>query len=409
MITLLLKALLRVYCTCVVIFPGNITATYQRLLIPPKSSFFLLGMRGTGKSSWVKMKYPGVPRFDLLKESEYQRYLANIGLFGEELRRIPPGSWVIVDEVQRLPQLLNEVHSAMEDSHLKFALLGSSARKLRKAGINLLGGRALSRTMFPFLPQELEKDFSLENVLRFGSLPLIVSSEDPQEQLEAYMQLYLKEEVQAEALVRNLPGFARFLPIAALCHGQTINISGIGREVGVARTTVEGYLKILEDTLLGYRLPAYEPKLRVNERAHPKGYWIDNGVMRAAKGHLGIPTPEERGALFEGFIAMLLRASKDLKLLEYDMVSYWSPPGGDTEVDFVIACERDKFAIEVKATKEPGMQQIKGLRAIAELPGLKRRILVYPGSNDRTTSDGIEILGINTFLNEISKKTLLKG
>ena len=375
---------------------------YQRFLKPLKESFFLLGMRGTGKSCWVADVYKSATRFDLLNEGVYQRYLANASFFGEELARVKQGSWVVVDEVQRLPQLLNEVHRAIEERHLKFALLGSSARKLRHAGVNLLGGRALSRTMFPFLPMELGDDFCLEQVLRFGSLPLVISSDSPSDKLEAYVQLYLKEEIQAEALVRNLPGFARFLPIAALCHGQTINIAGLARDAGVARTTAEGYLKILEDTLVGFRLPAFEAKLRVKERTHPKWYWLDNGVARAAKGTLSPPAPEERGALFEGFVAMLLRAGKDLRFCDYDVVSYWAPPGGSLEVDFVIQRGKEKIAIEVKTAREPNAQHLKGLKAIAEL-NVSRRILVYPGTHDRLTVDGIEVLGSATFFAELEK------
>jgi predicted AAA+ superfamily ATPase len=374
---------------------------YTRLVSPPKGSFFLLGMRGTGKSSWAKGAYPQAKRIDLLDEAAYQRFLASPDLFASELRHAKAGSWVVVDEVQRLPQLLNEIHRSIEDRRLKFALLGSSARKLRRAGVNLLGGRALLKTMYPLLPAELGDDFSLEAVLRFGSLPLVIASESPEERLEAYVRLYLKEEIQAEALVRSLPGFARFLPIAALFHAQTINVAAIARDAGVARTTAEGYLQVLEDTLLCYRLPAFEPKLRVKERAHPKWYWIDCGVVRAAKGNLAVPGAEERGALFEGFIAMILRAGKDLKFCDYTTLSYWSPPGGETEVDFIIERGKERLAIEVKTAREPNSTHLKGLRAIADLKGLKRRILVYPGTHDRTTEDGIEILGLRTLLKEV--------
>ncbi len=370
---------------------------YARIMSAPSTSFFLLGMRGTGKSSWVKAAYKTAKNFDLLDQSLFQRFLVNPSLFADELRTLPKGSWVIVDEIQRLPELLNEVHRAIEERHLKFALLGSSARKLKRIGVNLLGGRAISRTMYPFLPNELGKDFSLESALQIGTLPLIHSSPNQKEQLEGYLQLYLKEEIQSEALVRNLPGFARFLPIAGLFNGQIINISEIGRAAGVARTTVEGYLEILEDTLLCYRLPAFEAKLRVKERTHPKFYWIDNGVARAAKGILNKPVEEERGVLFEGFIAMLLRAAKDLKLCDYDSLAYWSPPGGKTEVDFILSRGKEKIAIEVKAAKEPNSTHLKGLRAIAELKGVSRRILVYPGKIDRITEDKIEILGFESF------------
>ena len=214
----------------------------------------------------------------------------------------------MVDEVQRLPNLLNEVHRFIEERQLKFALLGSSARKLKAAGVNLLAGRALRKTMFPLTPSELGDDFNLEAALRWGTIPLVWVSDERGEVLQSYVQLYLKEEIRAEALVRNLPGFARFLPIAALCHGEVVNISGLARDCGVARTTVQGYLDILEDTLLAFRLPGFEARLRVRERRHPKLYWVDPGLVRTVKKLRGPIAPEERGALFEGWVLHLLRA-----------------------------------------------------------------------------------------------------
>jgi len=208
------------------------TTIYHRLLQPPRQSFFLFGMRGVGKSTWARQLFPQAPRFDLLDEGLFQSYLRDPSLFGRELQRLSRGQWVLVDEVQRLPWLLNEVHRFIEERGLRFALLGSSARKLKQAGTNLLAGRALRRVMFPFLPQELGADFDLADVLRFGSLPIIWQAGNKAEALEAYVQLYLKEEIQAEAIVRNLPGFARFLPIAALFHGQVLNVAGLARDAG---------------------------------------------------------------------------------------------------------------------------------------------------------------------------------
>lgn len=232
---------------------AGMVTIYPRRLQPPASSFFLFGMRGVGKTSWARQHFPEAYRIDLLNESFYQTYLADSRVFRREIAGLKRGAWVVVDEIQRLPWLLNEIHGAIEELKLKFVLLGSSARKLRRAGVNLLGGRALQRVMSPLLPSELRGDFSLEEVLRFGSLPIVWNAPSKKEQLEAYVQLYLKEEIQAEALVRNLPGFARFLPVAALFHGQVLNVEGLARDCGVARTTVQGYLDILEDTLLAFR------------------------------------------------------------------------------------------------------------------------------------------------------------
>jgi uncharacterized protein len=176
---------------------------------------------------------------------------------------------------------------------------------------NLLAGRALHRSMHPFLPEELDVRFDLEHALQYGLLPVVCDSDAKAETLAAYAQFYLKEEIQAEALVRNLPGFARFLPVAALFHGQTINVSTIARDTGVARTTVSGYLDILEETLLCFRLPAYEARLRVRERKHPKWYWCDSGIVRAMKRSFGPVVPEERGPLFEGLVAQMIRVYRD--------------------------------------------------------------------------------------------------
>ena len=242
-------------------FDGMVSdTTYSRLTRPPRQSFFLLGVRGVGKSTWVRAQFPEAPRIDLLDEARYQDYLVSPSLFAAELETAPPGSWVVVDEIQRLPNLLNEVHRFIEERRLKFALLGSSARKLKAAGVNLLAGRALRKTMHPLTPAELGADFDLDAALDSGTIPLVWVSEERRAVLESYVQLYLREEIRAEALVRNLPGFARFLPVAALYHGEVINVSGLARDCGVARTTVQGYLDILEDTLLAFRLPAYEAK-----------------------------------------------------------------------------------------------------------------------------------------------------
>ena len=207
----------------------------------------------------------GAERSDLLDEGLYQALLTDPSLFASRLRAVKPGHWIWVDEVQRLPNLLNEVHRFIEDRRQRFILTGSSARKLRRTGVNLLAGRALTQTMYPLLPEELGRDFDLDAVLRFGSLAIVWDSDSRREVLEAYVQTYLKEEIQAEALARNLAGFSRFLPVAALFHGQTLNASALARDAGVSRMTVSGYLDILEDTLLAFRLPAYEGKLRVRE------------------------------------------------------------------------------------------------------------------------------------------------
>jgi predicted AAA+ superfamily ATPase len=375
---------------------------YRRLLKPPRGSFFLFGPRGTGKSTWLTTTFPGAHRIDLLDESLYQSYLADIGIFARELRSLEDGLLVILDEVQRLPALLNEVHRHLETRRLRFVLCGSSARKLKTAGTNLLAGRAVRRELHPFLPEELGEDFDLEEALRFGTLPVIWTAPDRGDALAAYAQMYLKEEVQAEALVRNLPGFARFLPVAGLFHGQVINVAGLARDAGTARTTVASYLEILEDTLLAYRLPAYETKLRVRERRHPKLYWVDPGLPRAMKRQVGPLTAEERGPLFEGFIAGLLRAYRDYRGLFEDW-GYWAPgKGSSIEVDFVLRRGKSLLALEARSGSKIFEADLRGLRAIADLPAIVRRLVVYRGERRQKTSDGIEILPVRSLLAELS-------
>ncbi len=375
---------------------------YERLLAPPRGSFFLLGPRGTGKSTWARGRFPQAERFDLLDEALYQELLVEPGQFAARLRARPRGSWVWVDEIQRLPGLLNEVHRFIEERRLRFVLTGSSARKLRRAGVNLLAGRALSRSLHPFVPEELGVDFELARALRFGTLPLVQMADDPAETLKAYVQTYLREEIQVEALVRNLPGFARFLPVAALFHGQALNVASLARDAGVARTTIEGYLEILDETLLAFRLPAWEARLRVRERRHPKLYWIDAGIVRAARRTLSEPAAEERGALFEGMVAMLLRAYDAYRGL-YDDLAYWSPAETTkTEVDFLLRRGRRFIAVEVKASARADGDSLRGLRAITGLAGLERRILVHLGRAPRRTEDGIDVLPFADFAAELA-------
>jgi uncharacterized protein len=374
--------------------------TYSRLLIPPKSSFFLLGIRGVGKTQWIRSTYPEAHLVDLRDERLYGDFLVNPGLFRQELRALPDGEWVIVDEIQRLPHLLNEVHRAIDEKKLRFALLGSSARKIRREGVNLLGGRASSLYLYPFTPTELGDDFILSEILRSGSIPLVYCSEDKELTLASYVQTYLKEEVQAEALVRNLPGFARFLSVVGLFHGQTLNAEGIARDAGVARSTVQGYLSILEDTLLSFSLRAYEGRLRVREKRHPKFYIVDPGLVRALKRTRGLLHAEETGILFEGLIIQMVRSYSTKNPFLYDELYYWSAGAinGTVKVDLIIQQGDALIAVEIKSGTTPHERWMKGLRAISTLKGISRKIIVYLGERRLMTEDGIEILPLRDFI-----------
>ncbi len=383
-----------------------VTTVYPRITRPPDQSFFLFGVRGVGKSTWARTRYETAHRIDLLDEARYQSLLADPELFADELRSRPPGSWVVVDEVQRIPGLLNYVHQFVEEQGLRFVLLGSSARKLKTSGTNLLAGRALWNVMYPLVPEELGDHFELDTVLSFGTIPLVWTSADRRRTLESYVHLYLREEVRAESLVRNLPGFVRFLPIAALCHGQVVNIAGIARDAGVARTTVSGYLEILEDTLLATRLPAFEARLRVRERKHPKLYWTDPGLVRAVKRQLGPVTEEEKGALLEGWVFTLLRAYAEARDL-FDEIFYWAPSqSGGVEVDFLLRRGRELLALEVKAARRFSRSWLGGLKAVGDLEGVVRRVVVQPGPRSLQTAGGIEVWSLGELLERLAGDTL---
>ena len=251
--------------------------------------------------------------------------------------------------------------------------------------------------MYPLVPRELGADFNLNEVLRYGSIPLVWTADGRREILESYTQLYLREEIRAEAVVRNLPGFVRFLPIAALLHGQALNVAGIARDAGVARTTVTGYLEVLEDTLLTWRLPAFEARLRVRERRRPKLYWVDPGLVRAVKRQFGPLSAEERGALFEGWVLGLLRAHAEEQPL-FDSIHYWAPVESNTEVDFLLRRDTEYLAIEAKAARRDNTALLKGLRAIDGLPQLARRVLVHDGGRAFRTEDGIDVWPVKRFL-----------
>ena len=372
------------------------TLMYARSLKPKKHSFFLLGPRGTGKSTWLNHHLKKAKMINLLDESLYQSYLEDISLFYEALKLLKPHSWVVVDEIQRMPNLLNEVHRLIEERKLKFALTGSSARKLRKSGVNLLAGRAHRHFMYPFTPKELGHDFNLNQTLCYGTMPLIQAQEDKSSALNAYVQMYIKEEIKAEALVRNLSNFARFIPVLALYHGQILNVSATARDAGVSRTTVNGFIEILEDTLLLNKLPAYTPHLRVREKKHPKIYWIDPGIVRASRKQTGPVSFEEKGSLFEGYIYMCLKMKMEYENA-FDEMSYWSSgTAKHVEVDFLLKNGSELTAIEVKTTKKVKPEDLKGLKAIAELKGIKRKIFVYLGTT-KMKKEGIEIMPFSLF------------
>lgn len=374
-------------------------AMYARLATVPDHSFFLFGPRAIGKTTWLRHHLGDALWFNLLLEDDYLPLLASARSFRERVEARTPGSWVVVDEVQRLPGLLNEVHDLISrhGEAYKFALSGSSARKLRRLDVNLLAGRVIERAMFPLVARELGPEFDLETVLRFGSLPGIYPDERYRvEKLRAYVHTYLRQEIQQEALVKDLGSFHRFLKIAALMHGQTVNHAGIARDAAVARTTVQRFFETLVDTLVGTLVPAWRAKAKVREYGKPKFYFFDPGVVRAIREVADEPLADvDSGALLEGFILHELRAAIAYRQLGGE-IFYWSTPGAK-EIDFVWLKGSKGVAVEVKNSRTWRGEYAKTLNEFLDAGRVDRGFVVYRGK-ERYRSGRVEGLPIEDFL-----------
>ena len=338
---------------------------YARLLPKPSVSAFLFGPRGTGKSTWLRDHFPGVAVYDLLDTGEALRLAVQPQLLYHELSMLSPGAWVVINEVQKAPAVLDEVHRLIETRRLRFVLSGSSARKLRRGGVNLLAGRAVTLAMMPLVSAELGFDRDITKFLRYGSLPMAVDADDPRQYLRSYAETYLVQEVHAEALTRNIGAFARFLEVAARHNGQTTNASAIAKAVGVRRETVRSHFDILVDTLLGCWLPAWKLKSANKQVAHSKFYFFDAGVARALSGRLPYPpTNEELGALAETFVLSELRAYLAYSRLDYRL-HFWRTHDG-AEVDLLCEAANGFVAIEVKSATRWDKRFHRGLRRLRE-------------------------------------------
>ncbi len=346
----------------------------RQLSIRKNHSFFLLGSRGTGKSTLLRAVLPAAATavFDLLDFDLETRLLQQPGLFAELLAALPATvRWVVIDEVQKIPALLDEVHRHIERSPRRhFALTGSSARKLKRGQANLLAGRAFTYGLHPLTSTELGEHFSLHDALAMGTLPKICTLKaavDRCEYLRAYAQTYLKEEIQSEGIIRNLTAFRRFLPLAATANGQILSWSNFASDVGIDAKTIRSYFEILEDTLLGVLLPAYARSLRKQQRTHPKFYFFDPGVKRALAGELTLPlTPgtDAYGRAFEHF--WIVECVRQNEYLRKDFTfSYFATP--DTEIDLVIERPgRSRLFVEFKSAsrvKEAALRPLRNLMA----------------------------------------------
>jgi predicted AAA+ superfamily ATPase len=357
-----------------------------------KKSHFLFGPRQTGKTFLIRQLLPEVRRYDLLDNSVYLALSQRPGRLAEELA--PRDKVVVIDEVQRLPLLLNEVHRLIEERGIRFLLTGSSARKLRRGGVNLLGGRARTRYLHPLTCRELGAHFDLGRAIERGLLPAIYFSDDARADLDAYTGTYLQQEIVAEGATRNVPAFSRFLRVAAHCNATLVNFSNVANDAQVPRTTVYEYFEILQDTLLLHEVPAGRLSKKRKPLASSKYFFFDVGVVSALQGRLVKLGTPDFGIAFETWIAHELFAWRDY--VSGGAVSHWRSTSG-FEVDFILG---DHTAVEVKAKENVSPQELKSLRALAEERKLKRYLCVSLEPRPRRV-EGISILPYRQFLDAL--------
>jgi len=388
---------------------GEKETLIHRLLHCPDRSFFLFGPRGTGKSTWLRQVLPDAVRLDLLDTSLYLELSRDPHHLEALIGKRPPGSWIVLDEIQKIPGLLDEVHRLMETRRWRFALCGSSARKLRRGGANLLGGRAITLNMEGFSAVEMGEAFDLEFSLNWGLLPFVqLERHNAADILEAYVNTYLKEEIREEGLVRNVPPFLRFLNVAGQLNGQSVHGQNIARESSLPRSTVDTYFSILIDTLLGHFLSAWRPGLKVREAAHPKFYWVDPGIARAAAGLIREPTDRLwQGAALETLIFHELRVYNEVSRKKRPLAYYRTASG--VEIDFIVETRKRQtsapvhlVAIEVKRGEKWNRSWESGLRDLAGQEGVKvdRLVAVYTGTRSYHFQ-GIEVLPVSNFLQSL--------
>lgn len=375
---------------------------YKRFLKAPlrfKSSFFLFGPRGTGKTSWLKSVFPNALFFDLLSMDIYLEFLQAPSSLEE---KIPKGfdEWIVIDEIQKIPDLLNEVHRLIEKYRYRFVLTGSSARSLRRKGVNLLAGRAHSYKMFPLTASELGDDFDLNSSIQIGHLPAVQENrEAAEEYLNSYIGTYLREEVLQEGLTRNIASFARFLEIASFSQGGILNISEISRECKIERKIVENYFTILEDLLIATRLPVFSKKAKRRTIVHPKFYYFDTGVYQSIRPKGPLDTPELIGGVaVETLVYQELCAINDYERLNYK-IYFWRTID-QQEVDFILYGEKGLIAIEVKSSKTVHPSDLSSLKLFKKDYPIAKLFLFY-GGREPIYRDDIVILPLESVLKNL--------
>jgi predicted AAA+ superfamily ATPase len=359
----------------------GVSAMFRRIInIPLKTrkSFFLFGPRGTGKTTWLQQHLPQALFINLLLSEHHNRLSANPGLIRQ---MIPPGysDWIIIDEIQRIPELLNEVHDLIESQKQIFILTGSSARKLKQKGVNLLAGRALTYYLHPLTVNEQGDAFQMAQSLRLGHLPARFSEHDPEKYLKDYVHTYVREEILQESLTRNIGHFSRFLEVASFSQGSVINTSEIAREAHIERATAENYFSIVEDLLIGVRLPVFTRKAKRSLINHQKFYYFDTGVFRAIRPTGPLDSEAEQdGPAVETLVFQELRAVNDYLECGYQLY-FWRTKNG-LEVDFILYGPGGLIAIEVKRSTHVHSKDLRGLKEFKKDYPPARCYLFYGGS-----------------------------
>jgi predicted AAA+ superfamily ATPase len=378
----------------------------DRFFQAPKASFFLFGPRGTGKSTFVHQHFKNAIYVDLLDPERVRLFSAMPERLKELIDAQPESGFIVIDEVQRVPGLLSVVHSLIETKKgWTFVLTGSSARKLKRTGVDLLGGRALLYTMHPFMAGELGRHFNFDKAFLHGLLPVVVASENPMEVLRSYAALYLREEVQMEGLVRNIGNFSRFLEAISFSHASVLNMSNVARECEVERKVVEGYVEILEDILLGWRLPVFSKRAKRELVVHPKFYLFDTGVFRSLRSKGPLDRVEEiEGQALEGLVAQHLRAWAAYSKGQRELF-YWRTRSG-VEVDFIVYGPEGLWALEVRNARKIHTADLRGLRSFKEEYPDSKALFLYRGK-ERLVKEGILCLPCVEFLKELHPDRLL--
>jgi len=369
-----------------------------------KQSFFLFGPRGTGKSFFLKNFFPNALVIDLLDDATFLKFSNDPSRLGPIVHSLKDGDVLIIDEVQKAPQLLSKIHQLIEDDkfpQIQYILTGSSSRKLKRVGTDLLGGRAILNFMHPFMASELKEKFSLKKNLELGLLPVVLGAANPEATLASYIAVYLREEVKQEGLVKNLESFSRFLEVMSFSHGEVMNLSNIARECSIKRSTIDGYLEVLEDLLIAYRIPCFKKKNRKLTIDTDKFYYFDVGVFKSLRPNGPLDDPKSLlGPALEGLVIQNLKAWISYRKQREELY-YWRTKAGN-EVDVIIYGPQIFWAIEIKNSSKFSKSDLSGLESFNEDYPSAECFFLYRGEN-KEKHGKIKCLPIEEFLLGLTK------